>query len=309
MIRRVSHALWLSVFFWIGLFTVAGLNLLPVSAAADDKPEKEPPKTVTVDLGGEVKMEFVLIPKGKFTMGAPAEEKERNPAEKKFDAEKQHEVEISKPFYLAKYSVTQEQYQAVTGKNPSHFCKGGFETDKVKDLDTKQFPVENVSWDDAQAFCKKLKESDKDKRKYRLPTEAEWEYACRAGTTTPFSFGAELNGKQANCNGSVVPYGTTVMGPWKQRTTKVGEYGENPWGLCDMHGNVWQWCEDYYGPYNDDLKATDPLRSVKYAEGRRVLRGGSWGHAGLYCRAAYRTLATPATRNEYVGFRVAFGLD
>ncbi len=114
----------------------------------------------------------------------------------------------------------------------------------MKDLDTRQFPVEMVSWDDAQAFCKKLTENDKQKRKFRLPTEAEWEYACRAGTTTTFYFGSELNGKQANCNGNV-PYGTTDKGPAKGRTTKVGEYGENKWGLCDMHGNVLQWCADY----------------------------------------------------------------
>ena len=146
-----------------------------------------PPKPVTVDLGGDVIMEFVLIPKGKFMMGSPKDEKDRE------NDEMQHEVEITKPFYLAKYPVTQEQYQAITGKNPSWFCKDGKE-DGVKDLDTKQFPVETVSWDDAQTFCKKLGENDKQKRQFRLPTEAEWEYACRAGTTTPFSFGAELNG-------------------------------------------------------------------------------------------------------------------
>src|SRR5207244_8011892 len=117
-------------------------------------PAPAPPKTVTVDLGGDVKMEFVLIPKGKFTMGSPKEEKDRG------DDEVPHEVEITKPFYLAKYPVTQQQYLAVIGKNPSWFCKDGKGANKVKDLDTKQFPVEQVSWDDAQAFCKKLTEDD-----------------------------------------------------------------------------------------------------------------------------------------------------
>src|SRR5581483_2973511 len=201
----------------------------------------EPPKTVTVDLGGDVKMEFVLIPKGKFTMGSPKDQTGHR------KDEVQHEVEISKPFYMAKHLVTQEQYEAIIGKNPSSFCNGGTGSHKVKDLDTKQFPVEMVSWDDAQAFCKKLAEKDKQKRKFRLPTEAEWEYTCRAGTTTPFSFGSKLNGKEANCNGEKPPYGTNARGPNKGRTTKVGDYGANPWGLCDMHGNVWEWCEDYYG--------------------------------------------------------------
>jgi formylglycine-generating enzyme required for sulfatase activity len=264
--------------------------------------------TVTVDLGGDVKMEFVLIPKGKFMMGSPNEEKERNPGEKDFDAEKQHEVEITKPFYLAKYPVTQEQYQAIIGKNPSFFCKDSKDSngvDKVKGLDTKLFPVEMVSWDDAQAFCKKLTEADKQKRKFRLPTEAEWEYACRAGTTTPFYFGTELNGTQANCNGEH-PYGTTDKGPYKSRTTKVGEYGANKWGLCDMHGNVWQWCEDYDGPYNDDLKSTDPLRKDKHSEERRIVRGGSWFYNARECRAAFRGSYRPAHRDLDTGFRVAF---
>jgi formylglycine-generating enzyme required for sulfatase activity len=300
MLRDVPCPLWIGVPLAVCLFVAAGLTL---PAAVDDKPEKEPPKTVTVDLGGDVKMEFVLIPKGKFTMGSPKDEKGRR------DNEVQHEVEITKPLYLAKYPVTQEQYVAITGKNPSHFCKDGEGADKVKDLDTKQFPVEQVSWDDAQAFCKKLGENDKQKRKFRLPTEAEREYACRAGTTTPFYFGSKLNGKEANCNGSSFLYGTTDKGPFKARTTKVGEYGENKWGLCDMHGNVFQWCEDYYGPYNDDLKSTDPLRSVKHSEDHRVLRGGSWLYSAFDCRAARRYTLAPAYRLNYVGFRVAFRLD
>ena len=145
------------------------------------------------------------------------------------------------------------------------------------------------------------------KARFRLPTEAEWEYACRAGTTTPFSFGSELNGTQANCNGQA-PYGTKKEGPYKGRPTKVGEYGENKWGLCDMHGNLFQWCEDYYGPYNDDLKYSDPLRSVNYSEEQRVLRGGSWRTTPRYCRAAYRWGETDSLSVIY-GFRVAFRVD
>jgi len=267
----------------------------------------ELPQTMLVDLGGGMKMEFVLIPKGKVKMGSPPDEKDRNLFTEDFDAEKLHEVEIGKPFYLAKYPVTQEQYQAIIGKNPSWFCKDGDGAAKVKDLDTKQFPVEMVSWDDAQVFCKRLADNDKQKRKFRLPTEAEWEYACRAGTSTPFSFGSKLNGKEANCDGNY-PYGTTDKGPYKERTTKVGEYGENKWGLCDMHGNVWQWCEDYYGPYDNDLKSTDPLRSVKYSKNRRVSRGGSWISHAKYCRAADRRWDAPDRQGSVLGFRVAFSL-
>jgi formylglycine-generating enzyme len=293
---------WLGFSFWLGLFVVATLNLFPASAAADDKPAKELPKTMTVTLGGDVKMEFVLIPKGKFKMGSPPDEKGRG------DDEVLHNVEISKPFYLAKYPVTQKQYQTLTKTNPSFFQADQGGADKVKDLDTDQFPVETVSWNDAQAFCKKLMENDPQQRNFRLPTEAEWEFACRAGTTTPFSFGSKLNGKEANCNGNY-PYGSTEKGPNKGRTTKVSEYGENPWGLCDMHGNVWQWCEDYYGPYNETLKATDPLRSVKQEEDRRILRGGSWLYLAGQCRAAYRNWDEPGKRQNNIGFRVAFRPD
>ena len=260
-----------------------------------------------IDLGGGVKLIIVLVPSGTFKMGSPADEKERNYFEKDFDAEKLHDVEISKPFYLAKYPVTQEQYEAIIGKNPSRFQAGEGGADKVNGLSTKQFPVERVSWDEAQTFCKKLKYKDRQSRKFRLPSEAEWEYACRAGTTTPFYFGSELNGKKANCNGNY-PY-ETATGPYKDRTTKVGEYGENKWGLCDMHGNVWQWCEDYYGPYNDDLKAIDPLRSVKYSKECRVLRGGSWSQVAEYCRAACRFYYEPETRDRLVGFRVCVRVD
>ena len=277
----------------------------------DKKPDPPPPlpKTLTVDLGDGVKMEFVLIPKGKFQMGSPATEPERNPLEKNFDSERQHEVEISKPFYLAKYPVTQKQYQTLVKKNPSCFQAGKAGADKVQGLDTDDLPVESVTWDEAQAFCKKMRALDKQGRPFRLPTEAEWEYACRAGTTTPFYFGSKLNGKEANCNGNFT-YGTTDRGPYKERTTKVEDYGANPWDLYDMHGNVYQWCADYYGPYNGDLKATDPLRSVKHTEEQRVLRGGgSWGNGATVSRAACRSGAAPDVRGDNVGFRVAFRPD
>jgi formylglycine-generating enzyme required for sulfatase activity len=299
MLRNILHSYSTCITVCASAFALCGLSALSTSFAA---PAPMPPKTVTVDLGDGVKMEFVLIPSGKFKMGSPKEEEGR------LENEDQHEVQITRRFYLAKYLVTQEQYRAIMMKNPSHFKAGSLGAKDVKDLDTKQFPVEWVSWDDAQAFCKKLREKDKEERKFRLPTEAEWEYACRAGTTTPFYFGSELNGWQANCAGNIMPYGTVDKGPNKQRPTKVGDYGENKWGLCDMHGNVWQWCEDYYVPY-DGLPEKDPLQSVKKNEFGRIARGGAWDQIAWGCRAARRCCFSPNDHQRDIGFRVAFTVD
>ena len=213
-------------------------------------------------------------------MGSPESEAER------CDDETQHQVTISKPIYLGKYPVTQAQWRQVMGNNPIHF-KGD-----------KLLPVENVSWDDTQAFCLKLQEITQSS--FGIPTEAQWEYACRAGTNTPFHFGSELNARQANCNGSD-PYGTDSEGPYLKKTTPVGKYQANAWGLYDMHGNVWEWCSDWQGVY--------PTGSVKDPIGpatgsRRVIRGGSWNDDAVNCRSAYRGRCDPSFRG-YLGFRVA----
>jgi formylglycine-generating enzyme required for sulfatase activity len=310
-----------------GLFVVLGCAgnplkkaVAPPSQQADDQPRSadDLPTMLTVKLGDGVEMELVLLnAKGnaEFLMGAPPDEKERNPQEKNFDAEKQHKVTLTKPFYLAKYPVTQEQYEKLIGKNPSYFSKSGGWEPAVQGMDTRRFPAEQVSWGEAKTFCEKLMDKHggqapavlrQQKYRFALPTEAQWEYACRAGTTTPFYFGSELNGKQANCCGDE-PYGTTDKGPDKGRPTKVGEYGENKFGLCDMHGNVAQWCQDYYGPY--DLPAKDPLRSAKHSKDLRVLRGGSWIFHACYCRAAFRTGWEASSHSTGVGFRVAFRSD
>ncbi|MBS1794308.1 MAG: formylglycine-generating enzyme family protein [Acidobacteria bacterium] len=224
-------------------------------------------------------MEFVKIPAGSFTMGSPPGEKDRE------DNENQHRVTIGRDFYLGKYEVTQAQWKAVMGSNPSIF-KGD------------NLPVENVSWDDAQEFIKKL--NAKGEGTYRLPTEAEWEYAARAGTTTAFSFGDSLSSEQANFDGNY-PYGTASKGKYLAKTTPVGSYAPNGWGLYDMHGNVWEWCADWYGDYPDGSVA-DPTGPGSGSN--RVNRGGSWRSHGRGLRSAYRYGYVPSDRYYILGFRL-----
>ncbi|TAF50831.1 MAG: tetratricopeptide repeat protein, partial [Oscillatoriales cyanobacterium] len=180
------------------------------------------------DLGNGVKLEMVHIPASSFMMGSPSGEGS--------DSERpQHQVTFAQPFYLGKYAITQEQWQAVMGNNPS-----GFKGEKR--------PVENVSWNDAVSFCQKL--SEKTGKTYRLPSEAEWEYACRAGTTTAFHFGETITPDLVNYDGNN-PYGSAPKGLYRQETTPVGSFPPNGFGLYDMHGNVWEWCADpWHGSYN-----------------------------------------------------------
>jgi len=222
------------------------------------------------DLGKGVKLEMVLIPSGKFVMGSPKDEKDRSVDEE------QHEVTISKPFYMGKYEITQEQWEGVMGNNPS------------RDIGAN-LPVTNISWNECQEFIKKL--NAKTKGGYRLPTEAEWEYAGRAGTTTAYSFGDSITPKDANYDESKI--GEPVA---------VGSYMANPFGLYDMHGNVWEWCEDWYGDY--------PKGAVIDSKGpdsgeRRVLRGGSFFVNARVARSASRSNFMSGDRGFNVGFRLA----
>jgi formylglycine-generating enzyme required for sulfatase activity len=264
-----------------------GLAILP---AAPGRAERD--KYLTNSVG----MKLVLIPAGKFTMGSPATEAERN------DNEKQHEVEITKPFYLGVYEVTQDQYQKVGGRPPNRSRFRG-----------PDLPVENVFWNHAVAFCQRLSARPDEKkagRKYRLPTEAEWEYACRAGSKTPFHYGKSLSSKQANFNGNY-PYGKAEKGPYLRQTSKVGSYKPNAWGLYDMHGNVMEWCSDFYDPnYYKNSPKKDPrgpdkgVLSTDYNDFYRVVRGGSWVDEGRGCRSAFRFRAMPHDGYQIVGFRV-----
>jgi formylglycine-generating enzyme required for sulfatase activity len=252
----------------------------------------EQPAKETVNSIG---MRLVLIPAGKVVRGSDDGYDDERPP---------HEIEITRPFYLGVCEVTQEQHERVTGENPSWFSKRGGGKNQVQGLDTRNFPVETVSWEDAKEFCTKLSVLEVERaagRVYRLPTEAEWEYACRgrAFSADPFHFGKALNKEQAN-------FFDSKLG----RTCKVGSYPVNDFGLHDMHGNVYEWCEDYYSdtfyakhPKGDSWK--DPQCTEKGGN-RRVLRGGSWYHFDRYCRAANRHRDTPGNRYNYIGFRVVF---
>ncbi len=264
------------------------------------------------DLGNGLTLKVVLIPPGTFRMGSP--DAERAYQRKTFgkvagdwvDEEVPHEVEITRAFYLGKYEVTQEQYQKLTGKNPSDFKADGARKEKVKGLVTTRFPVENVSWEEAVKCCETL--GRKMGRKVELPSEAQWEYACRAGGERVFHFGSVLNSAEANCNGTV-PYGTDKKGDYLERPREVGSYPANAWGLHDMHGNVYEWCQDWHGPYAD-LRRTDPLRETPMKERvSRILRGGCWSGPPKDCRAASRSIGDPTFRSYGVGFRVAVRLD
>jgi uncharacterized protein (TIGR02996 family) len=226
---------------------------------------------------------FSCIPPGTFLMGSPDTEEGGNAAD-----ETQHAVTLTKGLWMGVHPVTQEQWQAVMGYNPSHF-------QHAKDL-----PVEQVSWEDCQEFLKRLREQDR--KPYRLPTEAEWEYACRAGTTTPFCFGATLSTDQANYNGNDT-YETGKKGVDREETTPVGTFPKNAWGLYDMHGNVWEWCQDWYGDYTANAVA-DPQgpNSGDFC----VLRGGSWISTPEFCRAAFRDGYEPDYRFMGIGLRVCF---
>lgn len=243
--------------------------------------QKDPPKDFTNSIG----MKFVWIPPGSFMMGSPKDEREREPNET------QHKVTLTKGFFMDVYTVTQEQWQAVMGNNPSRF-RGA-----------RNLPVEQVSWHECQEFAKKLRE--KDKKPYRLPTEAEWEYACRGGTTTPFSFGETISTEQANYCGDFT-YGNGKKGVYRKNTTPVGSFPPNAFGLYDMHGNLFQWCQDWYGEYPQN-DVVDPKGPDK--RDFRVLRGGSSSILPGYCRSAFRHGYLPGLRNPGIGFRLCFCLD
>ncbi|MCL1469370.1 caspase, EACC1-associated type [Argonema antarcticum] len=256
-----------------------------------EKKKKQRVRYFTEDLGNDVKLDMVCIPGGTFTMGSPETEKESLDSERP-----QHQVTI-KPFFMGKNTVTQAQWKVVANlpkvnldlnSDPSRF-KGA------------NRPVECVSWYDAVEFCARL--SRHTGKTYRLPSESEWEYACRAGTTTPFSFGETITSELANYNGNYT-YGSGPKGKDRQETTPVGSFPPNTFGIYDMHGNVWEWCADHWHDNYQAAPSDETIWLTRDERSARLLRGGSWLNDPVNCRSAFRVRFVAGGRGNYIGFRV-----
>jgi formylglycine-generating enzyme required for sulfatase activity len=241
------------------------------------------------DLGNGVLLHLVKIPAGSFMMGSLKGEVDRD------DDEDQHRVTFPDDFWMGQFEVTQAQYQVITGQNPATF-KGA------------QNPVDSVSWDDARTFCKNISQSTG--RAYRLPTEAEWEYACRAGTNTPFHYGQSITPDLVNYDGNY-PYGNAAKGNYRNKTTPVGSFPGNRWGLHDMHGNLWEWCQDeWHDSYAEKPESLKQNGSIAWettsssSDTIRVLRGGSWLNNARNCRSANRSRFRTYDSYNLRGFRL-----
>jgi formylglycine-generating enzyme required for sulfatase activity len=287
-------------FPWSWLWLLAGIACLvtgfvrhlpirssPQPSALLPQPPQTDPKRLTLNLGNGVMMELVLIPAGEFVMGSPESEEDHDPSESP-----QHKVTIKKPFYMGKYEVTQAQWMTVSG-NQSNF-KGD------------NLPAEQVSWGDCRKFCDTV--SQRTGWHLRLPSEAEWEYACRAGTTTPFDVGDVLNANQANMQPA--DESDKSAGPYRKKTLAVGSFAPNAFGLYDMHGNVGEWCEDVMHPNYENA----PVDGSAWREGgnqeSHVYRGGAYNNLAASCRSAMRFAETvPEIRTQTVGFRVVVDAD
>jgi formylglycine-generating enzyme required for sulfatase activity len=250
-----------------------------------------------LDVGDAIPLHMVRIPAGKFMMGSPDDEPEREEREGP-----QHEVTVPMCF-MGRYPITQAQYERVMETNPAT----QYDADRFV---APNKPVVDVSWHDATLFCQRL--SERTGRAYRLPSEAEWEYACRAGTTTPFYFGETITTDIANYRGTddeeydwSGSYGDGPKGEYREEMTPVNHFNlANAWGLCDMHGNVLEWCADHWHD-NYENAPTDGSTWIEGGDSSfRVLRGGSWGNDPWYCRSAYRYWFEPGYFNDDLGFRV-----
>lgn len=256
---------------------IEGVEPPPVK---EEKPDEKTGDTQKPGKAGEtrtftvkgVSFKMVRIPAGEFLMGSPPNE----PGRGRYSDETQHRVRISRDFWMGQTEVTQGLWKAVMGRNPSHFSNCGDDC-----------PVEQVSWDDCQEFMRKLNGMVSGGN-FRLPTEAEWEYACRSGTTGPYAGDLDAMGWYDKNSGS--------------KTHRVGEKNPNASGLYDMHGNVWEWCQDWFGDYSSGA-VTDPTgpSSGSY----RVDRGGRWGDSAGGCRSAGRDHSSPDVRYSYLGLRLA----
>jgi formylglycine-generating enzyme required for sulfatase activity len=280
-------------------FEVVGVN----EKGEQIKKESKQSQYFSEDLGNDITLEMVAIPGGTFTMGSPQDEKDS------YDDERpQHEVNVP-TFFIGKYPITQAQWRAVASRtdlkvkqdldlNPAYF----------KDRpDSDRRPVEQVNWYDAVEFCARL--SKLTGGEYRLPSEAEWEYACRAGTTTAFHFGETITGELANYD-AIYTYADEPDGEYRQQTIPVGQFPPNAFGLYDMHGNVWEWCADTRHP-NYDGAPTDGSAWIENGDDNRSpLRGGAWYTFPYHCRSAHRSINSRRVNSNYfLGFRVVCGAE
>ena len=286
------------------LLSVFNFEIVGVNAKGEQiKKESKQSQYFSEDLGNDITLEMVAIPGGTFTMGTEDEEIERLVKKFNWDGFRserpQHRVTVSS-FYMGRYPITQSQWKAIaaTAKididlktNPSNF-KGN------------ELPVERVNWYQATEFCKRL--SRETKQEYRLPSEAEWEYACRAGTTTPFYFGETITGELANYNASET-YAEEAKGEYRKKTTPVGQFPPNAFGLYDMHGNVWEWCADTWHDNYDGAPRDGSVWIKNGDDNRSPLRGGSWFVYPAYCRSAYRDNFDRRDSYDVDGFRVVCG--
>ncbi len=258
--------------------TIVFVSALSLTLVAHGEDKKSKKNTFTNSIG----IKFRFISPGNFMMGSPQDEQNRN------KDETQHLITLKKGYYIGVTEVTQHQWRKMMEKNPSEFQTNG-----------DNFPVESVSWFDVQAFIRKLNDIESTD-KYRLPTEAEWEYACRAGTTTPFAFGKCLSPNLANYDGRYSAI-NCPNGKFNKKTVPAATYPANDWGLYDMHGNVWEWCQDWYGKIYVN-KATDPGGPLS---GRyKVIRGGGWDFLDHDLRSANRDRSLPDRGLKHIGFRL-----
>jgi formylglycine-generating enzyme required for sulfatase activity len=284
------------VIIWFALILIFNTNALSAE-----------PITINNSLG----QKFVLIKPGKFMMGSPAAETARKLYPTFFDLEAQKEVEIKRMFWLSCYETTQAEYEQIMGNNPSHFSLIRAK-ERLAGVETRRLPVEEVTWLQAVEFCRKLSDLPAERqagRTYRLPTEEEWEYACRAGSTTPFCYGDHADGTEFNCCGKVAhhnlqePAVLFKQGIWLQRTTVVGSYAPNAWGLYDMHGNVSEWTASAYRA--EQRSKTDHRYTLDPTGDYRCNRGGSNGLPAQSGRSACRVFKrADYTAFGQIGFRV-----
>lgn len=260
--------------------------LVAIGPLRGDEPQLEL-RHVTNSIG----MELIELPSGTFTRGASS-----NDADAEEDEFPVAEIRLDGNRWLGKYEVTQQQFRKVMGFNPAWFGPRGPARGLIGDAATDDWPIDNASWKDAVEFCRKLSELGEEKqagRAYRLPTESEWEYACRAGTTSRYSCGEHLRPRDA-CFGDLSQ---------QAHPRPVGSYPANPWGFHDLHGNVWEWCSDRYSPEAYANASRSPIEEIPGSTAR-VVRGGDWRASAAYCRSSNRDLTRESRRDVGNGFRV-----